>query len=349
MLSSHGAKPVPKTIAAKSEGTTQEGKMKISKKTSKCSFDSKLQCYTDAAGNEFKYICPESKDKSLGSDPKCFDGSWYEKRINTFYSNGYIEEYYTGEYCDAFIISPGTSLLNKDLLGFAYFMFMCYLFLGISIIADIFMEAIEVITSTTKEIKVFDKEGNGYIYLEKIWNPTIANLTLMALGSSAPEILLSVIEALKSLGEPAGELGPSSIVGSGAFNLLCISGISIIAVDEPKRINDMGVYSCTAFFSIFAYAWMYYCLELNTKNYVTPGEAWLTLAFFFILVCLAFALDKYKQSKDKQKIKEQDADKELLELRKKSDKAKLLKFSKDYTKASVINVVKGIKAENIPK
>jgi hypothetical protein len=45
------------------------------------------------------------------------------------------------------IISPGTSLLNKDLLGFFYFMFMIYLFLGISIIADIFMEAIEVITS----------------------------------------------------------------------------------------------------------------------------------------------------------------------------------------------------------
>ena len=26
------------------------------------------------------------------------------------------------------------------------------------------------------------------------WNPTVANLTLMALGSSAPEILLSCIE-----------------------------------------------------------------------------------------------------------------------------------------------------------
>lgn len=169
---------------------------------------------------------------------------------------------------------------------------MIYLFLGISIIADIFMEAIEVITSTTREIKVKDKDGNNYTYLDKIWNPTIANLTLMALGSSAPEILLSVIEALKSLGEPAGELGPSSIVGSGAFNLLCISGISIIAVDEPKKIYDVGVYSCTAFFSIFAYAWMYFCLEINTPNYVTPGEAWLTLIFFFILITLAYALDK---------------------------------------------------------
>jgi len=114
----------------------------------------------------------------------------------------------------------------------------------------------------------------------------------MALGSSAPEILLSVIEALKTLGEASGELGPSSIVGSGAFNLLCISGISILAVEEPKEIHDLGVYSCTAFFSIFAYSWMYFCLELNSKNYVTPMEAWLTLFYFFLLVSLAFGFDK---------------------------------------------------------
>lgn len=124
------------------------------------------------------------------------------------------------------------------------------------------MEAIEHITSTTKLVEVIDKEQNLYKYEVPIWNPTIANLTLMALGSSAPEILLSVIEALKVLGETAGELGPSSIVGSGAFNLLVISGISILSVEEPKAIHDMGVFTTTATSSVFAYAWMYICLEL---------------------------------------------------------------------------------------
>ena len=32
--------------------------------------------------------------------------------------------------------------------------------------------------------------------LSEVWNDTVANLTLMALGSSAPEILLAVIELL---------------------------------------------------------------------------------------------------------------------------------------------------------
>ena len=116
----------------------------------------------------------------------------------------------------------------------------------------------------------------------------------MALGSSAPEILLSVIESLKDLGKPAGVLGPASIVGSGAFNLLVITGISIMAVDEPKKIYDTGVYAVTAIFSLFAYGWMYFCLELYTPNEVDLNEAWLTLFFFILLVGVSFAADKYK-------------------------------------------------------
>jgi solute carrier family 8 (sodium/calcium exchanger) len=72
--------------------------------------------------------------------------------------------------------------------------------LGISIIADIFMEAIEVITSKTTPVTTTDGEGKTFIVDVAVWNPTIANLTLMALGSSAPEILLSVIGVVTTLG-----------------------------------------------------------------------------------------------------------------------------------------------------
>jgi len=115
----------------------------------------------------------------------------------------------------------------------------------------------------------------------------------MALGSSAPEILLSVIESLKDLGEPAGVLGPASIVGSGAFNLLVITGISILSVDDPKKIYDLRVYAVTAIFSLFSYSWMFFCLEIWSPEIVTLTEAWLTLFFFFLLVGTAFAADKW--------------------------------------------------------
>jgi solute carrier family 8 (sodium/calcium exchanger) len=41
----------------------------------------------------------------------------------------------------------------------------------------------------------------------------------MALGSSAPEILLSVVEIFAK-NFHAGDLGPGTIVGSAAFNLV---------------------------------------------------------------------------------------------------------------------------------
>jgi Ca2+/Na+ antiporter len=84
----------------------------------------------------------------------------------------------------------------------------------------------------------------------------------MALGSSAPEILLSVIEAIGTLGEPAGPLGASTIVGSAAFNLLVVSAVSIVAVDKPKKILDTGVFFVTSVFSLFAYVWLYTCLVI---------------------------------------------------------------------------------------
>ena len=191
-------------------------------------------------------------------------------------------------------------MFNPVLLGITYFVFLCYLFLGISIIADIFMEAIEVITSKTTPVTTTDGEGKTFIVDVAVWNPTIANLTLMALGSSAPEILLSVIGVVTTLGKPADELGPASIVGSAAFNLLVISAVSILAIgDEIKKIYDLGVFLTTSIFSVFAYIWMYLCLSVMSEGIVTLLEAWLTLIFFFILVIMAFGMDKYNESKMK--------------------------------------------------
>ena len=60
----------------------------------------------------------------------------------------------------------------------------------------------------------------------------------MALGSSAPEILLAVLETVQNLGRCPGELGASTIVGSAAFNLLVISGLSIYAVSVENDNNE---------------------------------------------------------------------------------------------------------------
>ncbi len=71
-----------------------------------------------------------------------------------------------------------------------------------------------------------------------IWNATVANLTLMALGSSASEILLSIIETVGN-NFKSGELGPGAIVGAAAFNLLSVTATCIASIpnDESRKIK----------------------------------------------------------------------------------------------------------------
>ena len=51
----------------------------------------------------------------------------------------------------------------------------------------------------------------------------------------------------------------------------------------------MGVFTITSVSSVFAYIWLYVCL---LDGEVTPVEAWLTLAYFFIMLICAYIADK---------------------------------------------------------
>ena len=110
------------------------------------------------------------------------------------------------------------------------------------------MESIEMITSQEKKVVIKDKQtGKKEVVLVRVWNETIANLTLMALGSSAPEILLSAIEIVGN-NFKAGSLGPGTIVGSAAFNLFIIIGICIYVIPGDKYLftrptGSLGSYS----------------------------------------------------------------------------------------------------------
>lgn len=177
----------------------------------------------------------------------------------------------------------------KGLQIILYLVGLLWAFLAVGIVADMFMEAIEVITS--KEVTQTMPDGAVVTY--KVWNATVANLSLMALGSSAPEILLSVLEIMGS-DYFSGKLGPSTIVGSAAFNLLVILAVCCSALPdgESRRIADMTVFGITAVSSLFAYMWLIVILQWNTKDIVDPWEGCITLAFFPVLLALAYFADK---------------------------------------------------------
>ncbi|XP_043913309.1 sodium/calcium exchanger 1 isoform X2 [Protopterus annectens] len=169
-----------------------------------------------------------------------------------------------------------------------YFVAMAYMFLGVSIIADRFMSSIEVITSQEREITIKKPTGETTKTTVRVWNETVSNLTLMALGSSAPEILLSVIEVCGH-GFNAGDLGPSTIVGSAAFNMFVIIALCVYVVPdgEIRRIKHLRVFFVTAAWSIFAYTWLYLILAVISPSVVEVWEGLLT--FFFFPICVVFA------------------------------------------------------------
>uniref|UniRef100_A0A3Q2U1T5 Solute carrier family 8 member 3 n=1 Tax=Fundulus heteroclitus TaxID=8078 RepID=A0A3Q2U1T5_FUNHE len=185
------------------------------------------------------------------------------------------------------------SMGDKIARVIVYFVAMIYMFLGVSIIADRFMAAIEVITSQEREIVIKRPNGETTTTTIRVWNETVSNLTLMALGSSAPEILLSVIEVCGH-DFKAGELGPSTIVGSAAFNMFVIIGlcVSVIPQGEVRKVKHLRVFFITAGWSVFAYIWLYMILAVISPNVVQVWEGLVTLSFFPICVLLAWVADR---------------------------------------------------------
>uniref|UniRef100_A0A3P8SZZ5 Solute carrier family 8 member 2a n=1 Tax=Amphiprion percula TaxID=161767 RepID=A0A3P8SZZ5_AMPPE len=174
-----------------------------------------------------------------------------------------------------------------------YFLCLIYMFLGVSIVADRFMASIEVITSQEKEVTITKPNGETTVTTVRIWNETVSNLTLMALGSSAPEILLSVIEVCGHNFD-AGELGPGTIVGSAAFNMFVIIGLCVWVIPdgETRKIKHLRVFFITAFWSIFAYIWLYLILAVISPGIVEVWEAAVTLLYFPVCVVLAWIADR---------------------------------------------------------
>ncbi|XP_053406254.1 sodium/calcium exchanger 2-like isoform X4 [Mercenaria mercenaria] len=219
----------------------------------------------------------------------------------TNYSLGYVVEYLDSpdeEVCASWLLLPAENLWHEGIRGTAYLACMFYFFVGIAIASDIFMSSIESLTSKQREVAKWDQERGEIVKFHvRIWNETVANLTLMALGSSAPEILLATIETAGSLGKDTSNedsLGTFTIIGSAAFNLLIITAVCIASVpnNNVKQIREFGVFILTAIWSMLAYVWMLIVVGYWTPGEITPWEAWITLGYMPLFVFLAYLQDK---------------------------------------------------------
>ncbi len=129
----------------------------------------------------------------------------------------------------------------------------------------------------------------------------MAGATLMAIGSSAPELFVAIISIIK----PGNhiEIGIGTIVGSAVFNILVIIGA--IAVIRTSIINWQTVFRDTLFYSasVLLLLWSFY------DGRITLVESVIFIAIYLLYVFMVLKwrkIFKYKEFRDEDNSKGQD-------------------------------------------
>ncbi|KAF9606502.1 hypothetical protein IFM89_025777 [Coptis chinensis] len=198
--------------------------------------------------------------------------------------------------CEGYFIFSIETSLGNGLRAFLYVLGLAYCFVGLSAITARFFRSMENVVKQTREVVEIDCSTNTEIIRrEKVWNYAIADITLLAFGTSFPQISLATIDAIRNIGELyAGGLGPGTLVGSAAFDLFPIHAVCVVVpkAGELKKISDIGVWLVELFWSFWAYIWLYIILEVWSPNVVTLWEALLTVLQFGLLLIHTYAQDK---------------------------------------------------------
>uniref|UniRef100_A0A7N2N3A4 Sodium/calcium exchanger membrane region domain-containing protein n=1 Tax=Quercus lobata TaxID=97700 RepID=A0A7N2N3A4_QUELO len=200
------------------------------------------------------------------------------------------------EKCESYLLFGGETALGNGFRAFLYFLGLAYCFIGLSAITARFFRSMENVVKHTRRVVKIDPSTNAEIVkYEKVWNYTIADITLLAFGTSFPQISLATIDAIRNIGSlVARGLGPGMLVGSAAFDLFPIHAVCVVVpkAGELKKISDIGVWLVELFWSFWAYIWLYIILEVWTPNVITLWEALLTVLQFGLLLTHAYAQDK---------------------------------------------------------
>lgn len=149
-------------------------------------------------------------------------------------------------------------------------------------------------------------------------NSDVAGATLMAVGSSAPELFVSLIALFK----PGNEsLGAGTIVGSALFNILVIIGASAMVkkafIAWQPVIRDTLFYSLSIIILIFSFK----------DGVITITEAGIFLLLYIIYVLAVFKWKKILPYKEETKDIIEDLNKSFeKESKKKTLLSKVLRF-----------------------
>ena len=141
----------------------------------------------------------------------------------------------------------------------------------------------------------------------------VIGLTIVAFGTSAPELVVSVISAL----EGHTEMAIGNVVGSNIFNTLAITGITALVFPVACSKNNIRYdvpFCLVASIALFAMANdTFLSREVSSESAISRSDGITLLCFFLIFLSYSFAIAKSGKKPDGIAISEQKQGEETTE------------------------------------
>eukprot|EP00931_Biecheleriopsis_adriatica_P029277 TRINITY_DN17399_c0_g1_i7.p1 TRINITY_DN17399_c0_g1~~TRINITY_DN17399_c0_g1_i7.p1 ORF type:complete len:759 (-),score=135.31 TRINITY_DN17399_c0_g1_i7:99-2327(-) len=163
---------------------------------------------------------------------------------------------------------------SPDLIG-VLLCCLCIVYLcsGVSVLTCTLHAAVEKITGTVARKRAREHQQFRTV---KVWNGTVASLTLVAND------------------ETIGELGPSIILGASAFKLLVVLAAWIATVPSPRLevLQTAPIVYIAGLILLLACAWLLVTVHIHSPDVVDVWECTLTMFMFPILVSACYVCDR---------------------------------------------------------
>ncbi|KAJ0791059.1 putative sodium/calcium exchanger membrane region [Helianthus annuus] len=104
--------------------------------------------------------------------------------------------------CESYFIFHGETCIGSGFRTLLYVMLLAYCFIGLSAITARFFRSMEHVVQHARAVTVVDPVSNvKTVKHEKVWNFTVADISLLAFGTSFPQISLATIDAVRNIGQ----------------------------------------------------------------------------------------------------------------------------------------------------
>lgn len=132
----------------------------------------------------------------------------------------------------------------------------------------------------------------------------VIGLTIVAFGTSAPELVISLLSSIQG----SAEMAIGNVVGSNIFNVLMIVGCTALVLPIKVGEGTMSKEIPLVILSSFVFAFMANDIWFDggSRNVIGRADGWILLAFFLVFMRYTFAIahNQSESQGEEQKIKE---------------------------------------------